>query len=84
MSEIGQESTFTCKLKELPPGTSKKVFNTLFKTKKIQKIKIIVYEKQYTKDVFFLRRLLMGLIATSAFISVKSKQSSLWGSGCYS
>ncbi len=36
------------------------VFNTLCKTKEVYRIKILVSEEQYPKDVFFLKNLLMG------------------------
>ena len=45
-----------------PPKT---VFNTLCKTKEVHRINILVSEKQYPKDLFFLRRLLMGLAVKS-------------------
>ena len=63
---IGQISAYTGKLDEPPPRTSKtSLQNTLCKTKEVQKIKILVSEKQYPKDDFFLRKLLMGLAVES-------------------
>ncbi len=95
LSDICQESIYTCKLYELPPGTSKKAFNTLCDTNEVQKIKILVSEKQYPKDVSFSENFswdwqLNLSTATSASnlcdeqLSWKSlDNSSLWVSFCY-
>jgi hypothetical protein len=47
-----------CKLYELPPGTSQKVFFTSCNTKEAQSHKILVSGKQHPKDIFLLRKLL--------------------------
>ena len=64
LCDIYQLFTSTCKLYELPPGTSKGLHHFV-QDKKYIGIKILVSEKSYPKGVFLLRKFLMGLAVES-------------------
>ena len=50
---------------ELPPGSSKRSSTLCARQRKCKSIKKLVSEKHYPKNVFFLRKLLMGLAVES-------------------
>ena len=55
--DIGQESAYSCKLQELPTGTSQWSSSLCTSKGSTHNHKICVSEKQYPKEVFLLRNL---------------------------
>jgi hypothetical protein len=54
--DIGQVAAYMYKLFELPLGTSKRSSSFCAIQRKYRSHKILVYEKQYSKDIFFLEK----------------------------
>jgi hypothetical protein len=66
---IGQESAYSCKLQELPTGTSQWSSSLCTNKGSTHNHKICVSEKQYPKEVFLLRNLLRNIPYQSTGVS---------------
>ena len=77
---IGQESAYSCKLQELPTGTSQWSSSLCMNKGSTHNHKICVSEKQYPKEVFLLRNLLRNSLWQVWEVSQKfsGKKTSFW------